>query len=185
MEHVFLWQLERSGHERTSVLQLVDVLVILISRCFLVVEAVLGPCCIPCILILATKTHCYSEKLSNGKGEKSTICSYRLQMELRPWRDPLLMLENEGLFPTHFHCIISFFFKAFSVMRKQLNMYKHCSIWAWLKSSLQYAARLKETFMEMLLMLPNGFQVFFMSSSILHYFSLKIVLNSEIEIYRL
>lgn len=37
----------------------------------------------------------------------------------------------------------------------------------------------------MLLMIPNEFKVYFMSSSILHYFILKTVLDSEIEIYKL
>lgn len=58
----------------TSVDLLVDVLVILISRCFSVVEAILGPCCCSGILFWLPKrnTHkSYLKKVSNGKGKKT------------------------------------------------------------------------------------------------------------------
>lgn len=68
-------------------------------------------------------TQGYPQKVSNEKGKDTTTLSSRMEMELRPWRDPLLMLESQVPFSTHFHCNTSFLLRMFSNV-KAIKIYK-------------------------------------------------------------
>lgn len=140
MRNENLQQMRMSSHKRTTVTSvhlLVDVLVILIGRHFSVVEAILVPCCCSCILFWLPERNTHRVILRRPVIEKvkktPTIRSFGLEMELRPWRDPLLMLENQVPFSTRFHCNTSFLLNMFSDVKSVKNVqrtapFEHASV---------------------------------------------------------
>lgn len=75
---------------------------------------------------LATRkkhTQSYPKKVRNGKWKKKNHhMFFQTEVELRPWKDPLLMLENQVPFSIRFHCNTSFLLSVLSDVKAIKNV---------------------------------------------------------------